>query len=297
VVRRRSTASVAMATAVSKPKVVSVPERSLSIVLGTAHPGGTLRRRAGPPLPGCPRPPGPPARPRAHLPEVLPDSEDVLAPSCRGWSGWVPSTRSAAQDPLLRLLGESGVVSAVTIPRHPCRCPGSASPGGRGCAPRRASPRSVRARSPTAGEDACRLQSHAPVEQGRDPQPQATARLSRFRGQPLLDPHRRRCRSSTWNPRLRAVGPPERRGATPHSIPAHHHREWDPPPCAPHLRRARAGSAPTAPQRRTMRIASAQRSPRPVPPRRVQAQVGGGLPSVPKWRRAHQACRRLPSAP
>ena len=51
VVWRRSIASVAICTAVQKPNVKSVPERSLSIVLGTpttCRPSSACRRRATP---------------------------------------------------------------------------------------------------------------------------------------------------------------------------------------------------------------------------------------------------------
>ena len=83
VVRTRSSASVAMETAVSKPIDRSVPQTSLSIVLG-AH---TMRTPAAASVPAALRVPSPPTQTSASMRSCLTVSRTASMPPSAS-SGW-----------------------------------------------------------------------------------------------------------------------------------------------------------------------------------------------------------------
>ena len=127
VVCRRSMASVAMDTAVSNPKVTSVPERSLSMVLGTPTTGSLCSLKS---LWATPSVSSPPIAIRASKPRRL-KVATTFSPPSSSLKGFVLDVcrivppRWISPETARRV---SSSCCPVIIPFHPCRIPRMLSP-------------------------------------------------------------------------------------------------------------------------------------------------------------------------
>ena len=121
VVWMRSMASVAMATAVSKPMDWSVPQTSLSIVFGMA----TMRTPASATLLAACSVPSPPMQMSASIrSDSSVDSTASRPPSdACGWYRAVPSSVPPTASWLRMCWRVSGRLNPSTTPRHPFRNP------------------------------------------------------------------------------------------------------------------------------------------------------------------------------
>ncbi len=119
VVASRSIASVAVCTAVWKPKVTSVPDRSLSIVLGTP----TARTPIGPSRLATPKVSSPPMTTSASMRSAAKVRRTRSTPSGspKGLVREVPSTVPPIASSPVERSGSSAVERPSRTPRQPSR--------------------------------------------------------------------------------------------------------------------------------------------------------------------------------